>query len=357
MTATTTMTETLATQYVAPELQIKVALQRPRGVELRRMRGAHSLATLRTAVAEMWPLNKKKQEGRMEHVLEYEDDEGDKVRLTSDAEWMEAVRQLGESPSQAVLKLFVRRKVFEPAVVGHQAGTASGEDSGVTDAEHPDQAHPRCHGRWGRGRGRGWFMQALMKHGAAAGGGEATSATESSDDAAAGSWDMMRKKKGEMWHDWLQKKCQEKWDKKCHREARKANKQMAKAAAKAAEGEQRQGQAPEEEEEVTPAPTTGSAVDDVKDESKPVNKCKREGCGFVKHATQGHAFCCHACRQDKGHGPACARVPTGDNAEAEAVEGEPSTAKPEDWEAVEAVVVPEADAAEGETVPKDTLRC
>ena len=130
-----------STEFVAPMLQIKVALQRPRGVELHRMRGTHSLATLRAAVAEMWPLKHQKKEGRVKHVLEYEDDEGDKVRLTSDAEWMEAVRLLGDSPGQAVLKLFVRRKVFT---------TDDGaEDSGATDgeaAEEPPKARCRGHG-------------------------------------------------------------------------------------------------------------------------------------------------------------------------------------------------------------------
>lgn len=191
----------MPTEFVAPMLQIKVALHRPRGVELRRIRGAYSLGTLRAAVEEMWPL-KDRKEGRMELVLEYEDDEGDQVRLTTDAEWMEAVRLLGESPSQAVLKLSARRKVF--------AANRGGDDSGVTDGGEAEPAVPDAQdfwsqrgfgGRLGRGRGccrgRGAFMRRLLM-----GGSEEPAAADSSDDAAFG---VGMHKRADMW-GWLKKR-------------------------------------------------------------------------------------------------------------------------------------------------------
>ena len=194
-----------STEFVAPMLQIKVALQRPRGMELHRMRGAHSLATLQAAVAEMWPLKHQKKEGRVEHVLEYEDDEGDKVRLTSDAEWMEAVRLLGDSPGQAVLKLFVRRKAFTTDGDGAEDSgvTDGGAASGVTDggaAEESPQFRCRGHGH-GHGHRRGWAMRALLK---SAAGLEEASTSESGDGA--GAVKEARKRCGGGWRFWKEER-------------------------------------------------------------------------------------------------------------------------------------------------------
>lgn len=37
-------------------------------------------------------------------------------------------------------------------------------------------------------------------------------------------------------------------------------------------------------------------------------KCLRETCSYLKHSSQGHGFCCHACRTHGTHGPACQKV-------------------------------------------------
>ena len=38
-------------------------------------------------------------------------------------------------------------------------------------------------------------------------------------------------------------------------------------------------------------------------------KCARDGCNYLRHSTQGHEYCCNACRGDQPHGPACEREP------------------------------------------------
>ena len=36
-------------------------------------------------------------------------------------------------------------------------------------------------------------------------------------------------------------------------------------------------------------------------------KCARPGCNFLRHSSQGHDYCCNACKEGQDHGPACER--------------------------------------------------
>eukprot|EP00239_Pterosperma_sp_CCMP1384_P000811 CAMPEP_0197852082 /NCGR_PEP_ID=MMETSP1438-20131217/19601_1 /TAXON_ID=1461541 /ORGANISM="Pterosperma sp., Strain CCMP1384" /LENGTH=83 /DNA_ID=CAMNT_0043465941 /DNA_START=131 /DNA_END=382 /DNA_ORIENTATION=+ len=36
-------------------------------------------------------------------------------------------------------------------------------------------------------------------------------------------------------------------------------------------------------------------------------RCSRTGCNYAKHKSQGHGFCCNACKDGRGHGILCAR--------------------------------------------------
>jgi len=56
----------------------------------------------------------------------------------------------------------------------------------------------------------------------------------------------------------------------------------------------------EPEPEPEPEPALGFG------DSRP--KCAREGCGYLCHSSQGHGFCCAACRNGQPHGRACERI-------------------------------------------------
>jgi len=44
--------------------------------------------------------------------------------------------------------------------------------------------------------------------------------------------------------------------------------------------------------------------------NKPTNSSCKNNCGFKNHSTQGHGFCCGACKSKKGnHGPWCEKKP------------------------------------------------
>merc|ERR1712032_1328768 len=40
-------------------------------------------------------------------------------------------------------------------------------------------------------------------------------------------------------------------------------------------------------------------------QSQGCHQCARSGCPYAAHVTQGQGFCCVACKDDDGHGPAC----------------------------------------------------
>lgn len=88
---------------VGAGIAIKFELQRTKEVELRRLRGDFTFDELLTSVNHMWGSSAPKN-----LLIEYVDDEGDRVKIGSEAEWGEAVTQFLSTGSPA-LRLFVRR--------------------------------------------------------------------------------------------------------------------------------------------------------------------------------------------------------------------------------------------------------
>ena len=70
---------------MATEVSFKVFLQRQKEPSFHRFRGSYTFAEFQTVVGHLWGTAPKSL------VFEYQDDENDRVRLTSEAEWKECV--------------------------------------------------------------------------------------------------------------------------------------------------------------------------------------------------------------------------------------------------------------------------
>ena len=119
---------------VGAGIAIKFELQRTKEVELRRLRGDFTFDELLTSVNHMWGSAPK-------HLLiEYVDDEGDRVKIGSEAEWGEAVTQFLSSGSPA-LRLFVRR-TRKNGGSRKAEEVDSGSDAEVTEQPAPERRTP-----------------------------------------------------------------------------------------------------------------------------------------------------------------------------------------------------------------------
>ena len=83
------------------DIPIKVVVQRSKETTIHRFRGTYSFDALTTVLGHVYGSSTKKL------VIEYDDDEGDRVRIASDIEWAECVRLC--SGGNTLLKLYLRR--------------------------------------------------------------------------------------------------------------------------------------------------------------------------------------------------------------------------------------------------------
>lgn len=110
-----------------PDHSFKVSVQRSKETTIHRFRGEFSFDGLATVLGHIYGSPSKKL------VIEYDDDEGDRVRVASELEWAECLRLRG---GDAAVKLFVRRgKGDERSSRAAKRGDANAEGSdGEADA-------------------------------------------------------------------------------------------------------------------------------------------------------------------------------------------------------------------------------
>ena len=85
------------------DCSIKFALQKKSGVEMRRVRGAYTLAELQSVVGQWW--------GCPNLRWQYRDPEGDMVTMTTEPEWVECVRLAGPTTSATPIRITILKAV------------------------------------------------------------------------------------------------------------------------------------------------------------------------------------------------------------------------------------------------------
>ena len=81
------------------DISIKFALQKKSGVEMRRVRGAYTLAELQSVAAQWWECPNLR--------WQYRDPEGDMVTMTTEPEWAECVRLAGGATSATPIRITI----------------------------------------------------------------------------------------------------------------------------------------------------------------------------------------------------------------------------------------------------------
>lgn len=120
------------------EYSFKVLVQRSKETTIHRFRGEFSFDGLATVLAHIYGSPSKKL------VVEYDDDEGDRVRIASELEWAECLRLRG---GDVAVKLFVRRgKGDERGARSAKRGDANADNSDAepdAPAEAPSTVVPK----------------------------------------------------------------------------------------------------------------------------------------------------------------------------------------------------------------------
>ena len=129
------------------EVSFKVYLQRHKEPSFHRFRGAYTFAEFQSVVGHLWGTAPKAL------LFEYQDDEGDRVRLTTDTEWSECLRLWNESNREITIKtmplrVFVRRlkkdkdEKKEDKKAKRHSDPNEAVNEGASDVEEEEQPQP-----------------------------------------------------------------------------------------------------------------------------------------------------------------------------------------------------------------------
>eukprot|EP00672_Neobodo_designis_P020750 CAMPEP_0174851806 /NCGR_PEP_ID=MMETSP1114-20130205/23984_1 /TAXON_ID=312471 /ORGANISM="Neobodo designis, Strain CCAP 1951/1" /LENGTH=382 /DNA_ID=CAMNT_0016086363 /DNA_START=51 /DNA_END=1199 /DNA_ORIENTATION=+ len=112
---------TMSNTSVAEGTVFKISLERRGGVELRRVRGVFSFEEICSVIRHMWNSDPKRIN------IEYEDEDGDRIRVGSELEWSEAIHHHADRGDR-VVRLFAKRGTK----AGDRARTSDSSSDGET---------------------------------------------------------------------------------------------------------------------------------------------------------------------------------------------------------------------------------